>query len=384
MGNSCCLGRLHEYRTKLSEIESQVIDNIASYGPISDVLGLDESECDIERFDLAFENGDINEFVALCESTQPIDKLEDRLHPWAANPTTIGALAATQLAIFASKEQQPEFKDAIREASGIPILVEMLRSNEVDRVHVAVVALSFMSAGNTENCVEMFRAGALTEMIRGMKSDIDGMRAACAQTCRNIYQLDLEYRRVFVKQGGLVNLVNLLSPCDDRDEEMCLTQLEAIYHIEDFIMDGVEELPEFVSIVKVSGAREKLKLLEKVLDILKVLALHVDPAVVRGVVLPDLFEEGQHFLALFLGETFPRIIDESANFNVFEDLVDDDVRAVNGAPGEILYQPLRFIDAEELWDADANEGGKVRVPHLIVRCVDHGPDCFNLIEELLL
>ncbi|CDR95552.1 hypothetical protein, conserved [Babesia bigemina] len=262
MGNSCCLGRYNEYRAKLSEIESHVIDNISSYGPISDLLGLEESECDIERFDLAFENGDINEFVALCGSTQPIDKFEGRLHPWAANPTTIGALAATQLAIFASLEQHPEFKDAIREASGIPILVEMLRSNEVDRFHVAVVALSFLSAGNIDNCVEMFNAGALKDLIQGMKSDIDGVRAACAQICRNIYQLGWSCQ-VFVKLGGLVNLVRFLSPCDDTDEELCLTQLEAIYHIEDFIMDGVEELPEFVSIVKVSGAREKLKLLEK-------------------------------------------------------------------------------------------------------------------------
>ncbi|ORM41217.1 uncharacterized protein BXIN_0349 [Babesia sp. Xinjiang] len=263
MGNSCCFGRLHEYRAKLESIEAQVFDNVAAYGPISDALGLDEPECDIERFDLAFENGDIGEFVSLCVSSQPIDKLDERLHPWAANPTTIGALAATQLAIFASKEQQPEYKDAIRKAHGIPTLVEMLKSDEVDRVHAAVVALSFLSAGNSENCVEMFRAGALPEMIRGMRSDIDGMRAACAQTCRNIYQLDMEYRRVFVKRGGLVNLVNLLSSSDDEDEESRLTQLEAVYHLEDFIMDGVEELPEFVSLVKVSGALGKLKLLEK-------------------------------------------------------------------------------------------------------------------------
>ncbi|GFE55808.1 ARM repeats containing protein [Babesia ovis] len=263
MGNSCCFGRLSEYRAKLESIESQVLDNVASYGPISDALGLDEPDCDIERFDLAFENGDMEEFVSLCESSQPIDTLEERLHPWAANPTTIGALSATQLAIFASKEQHPEYKDAIRKASGIPILVAMLKSDETDRVHAAVVALSFLSAGNSENCIEMFNAGALPELIRGMRSSIDGMRAACAQTCRNIYQLDMEYRRVFVKCGGLVNLVNLLSPSDDDDEESRLTQLEAIYHLEDFIMDGVEELPEFVSLVKVSGALGKLKLLEK-------------------------------------------------------------------------------------------------------------------------
>lgn len=113
----------------------------------------------------------------------------------------------------------------------------------------------------------MFKVGALPELIKGMESPIDGMRAACAQTCRNIYQLDLEYRREFVKLGGLVNLVNLINPLnasDENDEELHLTQLEAVYHLEDFLMDGVEELQEFVSIVKVSGVLRKLKLLEKV------------------------------------------------------------------------------------------------------------------------
>ncbi|KAK1443044.1 armadillo-like helical like protein [Babesia gibsoni] len=266
MGNSCCFGRVREYFTKLEAIETQVIDTIASYGPISEALGLDEPECDIEKFDAAFENGDIEAFIALCESKQPIDKLENKLHPWASNPTTIGALAATQLAIFSSKENQPEYKEAIRKANGITTLVEMLKSDEEDRVHASVVALSFLSTGNAENCIEMYKVGALPEMIKGMKSPIDGMRAACAQTCRNIYQLDLEYRREFMKQGGLVNLVDLinpLNPTDEDDEELYLTQLEAIYHLEDFIMDGVEELSEFVSIVKVSGVLPKLKLLEK-------------------------------------------------------------------------------------------------------------------------
>ncbi|GIX64049.1 ARM repeats containing protein [Babesia caballi] len=433
-----------EYRAKMEAIEAQFIDTIASYGPISDALGLDETESDIERFDLAFENCDIAEFVSLCESTQPIDKLEERLHPWAANPTTIGALAATQLAIFASKDQHPEFKDTIRKASGIPTLVELLSSDvccvvclvkvlqEIDRVHVAVVALSFLSVGNHENCVEMFRAGALPHLIRGMRSGIDGMRAACAQTCRNIYQLgecsppllagrsaDQEYRRAFVKQGGLVNLVNLLSPCDDGDEEMCLTQLEAVYHIEDLIMDGVVELPEFVSIVKVSGALAKLKLLEKqqgvehgrekreredrrlsaaigsycygglqrdgtVLDVLEVLALHPHSAVVHGVVLPDLLEEGRHLFPLLLREPVPRVLDEVADFDVLEHLVDDNVRAVNVALGQVLNEPLRFVDAQKLRNAHAHERRQVGVPHLVVRVVDHFAQHFDFVEEFAL
>lgn len=59
-----------------------MIDNIASYGPISDALGLDDTPCDIERFDLAFENGDIEEFVSLCDSTQPVSALFLLLYLW--------------------------------------------------------------------------------------------------------------------------------------------------------------------------------------------------------------------------------------------------------------------------------------------------------------
>ena len=40
-----------------------------------------------------------------------IEKLEERMHPWAADPETIGALAATQLAIFASRER--EYKEML-------------------------------------------------------------------------------------------------------------------------------------------------------------------------------------------------------------------------------------------------------------------------------
>ena len=44
---------------------------------------------------------------------------------------------------------------------------------------------------------------------------------------------------------------------------MC-TQLEAIYHLEDFIGDEAQELPEFVQAVKSSGAIPKLLKLKMV------------------------------------------------------------------------------------------------------------------------
>lgn len=258
MGNtSCCLGRINYYTKRLEDFEDKVIDNIASYEAVSDVLGLNEAKCDYTRFTAAYENDDFEEFVKLCQSKAPLEKLEKRLHPWAATPTTIGALAATQLAMYANKGSKPQYKDEIREVGGVKVLVEMLKEEDEASVHAAVVALAFLSVANMDNCVEMFNAGALPELVRGMKSQIDGMRAACAQTCRNIYQLDVEYRREFMKLGGLVNLVGLLEyKCEG-------TQFEAICHLEDFVMDGVDELPEFVSFVKATGALIHLRALEK-------------------------------------------------------------------------------------------------------------------------
>ncbi|OEH76750.1 arm repeats containing protein [Cyclospora cayetanensis] len=216
---------------------------------------------DVVRFDRAYDNNDIPEFVRLCNSTCEIEKLEERMHPWAADPETIGALAATQLAIFASREQEPQLKDEIREAGGIEVLVKLLASKELDRKHSAVVALSFLSVDNPQNCIAMFNAGAMPYLIQGMKSDIEGMRAACAQTARNIYVLDIKYRRTFMKGGGIAQLVRFLEIPPNATN--VYTQLEAIYHLEDLVGNENEELPEFVQAVKAAGAIPKLKKLQE-------------------------------------------------------------------------------------------------------------------------
>ncbi|KAK2197496.1 bifunctional Armadillo-like helical/Armadillo-type fold/Armadillo [Babesia duncani] len=264
MGNFiCCHGRFKAYKLRLEAIESQIIDNITSYEAISDALGVEESACDIEAFHMAYDNEHIYKFVGLCSSNTPIEKPDKMLHPWAAPPTTIGALAVTQLAIYASAPDKPEYKDEIRNAGGIPILVELLHASEPDRMQAAVVALAFLSTGNEDNCHEMFECNAFPGLIKGMRATLDELRAACAQICRNIYQLDDNYRREFMRLGGIVGLVLLLDVDPQVQDDSYTTQYEAICHIEDFIMDGPEELPEFVTIVKASGALAKLMRLEK-------------------------------------------------------------------------------------------------------------------------
>ncbi|WBY56414.1 armadillo-domain containing rhoptry protein [Plasmodium yoelii yoelii] len=185
------------------------------------------------------------------------------MHPWAADPKTIGALSATQLAILASKENEPHYKDAIRESNGIPVFINLLKSHELDRVHAAVVALSFLSVDNVKNCICMFDNGALPYLITGMKSNIDGMKAACAQTCRNIFVLDKNYKKEFLKLGGITQLVNLLELSSTDDNQPLYTQLEAIYHLEDFILNDGDEVPQFLEAVKKSDAIKNLKALQQ-------------------------------------------------------------------------------------------------------------------------
>ncbi|CDJ61264.1 armadillo/beta-catenin-like repeat-containing protein, putative [Eimeria maxima] len=249
MGNQCCAGRDTAYKRRAQESEyGDHLKNMLSFGAVAD---------DVVRFDRAYDNGDIAEFVRLCNSTCEIEKLEDRMHPWAADPETIGALAATQLAIFASREQEPHLKDEIREAGGIEVLVKLLASKELDRRQSAVVALSFLSVDNNQNCIAMYNEGALPPLIQGMKSDIEGMRAACAQTARNIYVLGPKQRRAFLKAGGIAQLVRFLDA--PPNAKNLYTQLEAIYHLEDFIAEeGGDDVPEFVQAVKSAGAVQKL------------------------------------------------------------------------------------------------------------------------------
>eukprot|EP00971_Amphidinium_carterae_P086751 1716712-Amphidinium_carterae.1 len=74
---------------------------------------------DADKFDKAFEQNDLKAFVALLASNEVIESFEERMHPWAEDPRTVGALAGTQLAILASVGSQtnPTVKDEIREAA---------------------------------------------------------------------------------------------------------------------------------------------------------------------------------------------------------------------------------------------------------------------------
>eukprot|EP00923_Selenidium_pygospionis_P007727 GHVN01013177.1.p1 GENE.GHVN01013177.1~~GHVN01013177.1.p1 ORF type:complete len:280 (+),score=42.82 GHVN01013177.1:301-1140(+) len=199
----------------------------------------DAVDDDVTRYDRAFDTNDIKVFVELLTSNQRIDQVEERMHPWAAEPQTVGALCATQLAVLASRDSiASDVKESIRELGGIPPLVKLLDSHDEDRVHASTIVLSFLSVENQLNCLEMQQQGALRFLIRGMSSPIDGMRAVSAQTARNIFIHDRKFRLEFETLGGVQKLVDLLQIVVDDDPSTVYTRLEALYHIEDLIFDG--------------------------------------------------------------------------------------------------------------------------------------------------
>lgn len=190
---------------------------------------------DAQKFDEAFDNKDLPGFVSLLASRQPIDSFEDRLHPWADDPKTIGTLACTQLAILAAaaEKENANIKNEIREAGAIPQLIEFLRSSETDRVQAAMVSLSFLTTENPSNAVATYEAGAMPLIVKHMESDIVGMRGASATVLRDMYTERREFMDAFVALDGIKGLVSHLArPVDEAAAEV---QLEAVLNLQDLI-----------------------------------------------------------------------------------------------------------------------------------------------------
>jgi len=196
---------------------------------------------DAEKLEKAYESKDYKGLVELLPSKTKVEASKERMHPWADDPKTVGALAGTQLAIQASLAETGSVnaKEEIFQAGAIPQLVSFLNSNETDRVHAAVVALRFLTVECSNNTTAAYEAGALKLLLKHIRSPPRGKRAAAATALRNICMEKDEYRAEFVGLGGLNGLVeqlNMSKSCDTAlpDADM---QLEAILNLQDLIED---------------------------------------------------------------------------------------------------------------------------------------------------
>mmetsp|Transcript_9272 Transcript_9272/g.16709 ORF Transcript_9272/g.16709 Transcript_9272/m.16709 type:complete len:290 (+) Transcript_9272:83-952(+) len=266
MGNKCCTDR-KEGNEKAKERKSVSAFSGDKKRAIS--IGYHSKGDDAEKFDKAFETNDLKAFVSLLASNQVIESFEERMHPWAEDPKTVGSLAGTQLAILASvaEKDNPKVKDEIREAGAIPPLVKFLDSDQEDRVQTAVVALSFLTAECPKNAIAAYESKAVEKLVPHLESKVGGMRAATATTLRNICMESEEYRKKFYALGGLQGLVGQLGASPDPALNHSDVQLEAVLNLQDMIEDengGVIE--EYAKSAIEAGAEAKLKALTNAED----------------------------------------------------------------------------------------------------------------------
>mmetsp|Transcript_150678 Transcript_150678/g.280961 ORF Transcript_150678/g.280961 Transcript_150678/m.280961 type:complete len:284 (-) Transcript_150678:71-922(-) len=256
MGGKCCCGRKEEtypirQRQSLAALRSK-----------KGSVGYRSRGDDAEKFDKAFEINDLKAFVDLLTSTQLIEKFEERMHPWAEDPRTIGALAATQLAILASQadSQHPGLKEEILEAGAIPPLVQYLHSDQQDRVQTAVIALGFLTADCPSVADATYRARALPLLLKQLDNPICGMRSVAATTLRNICIDSEEARDKFMNLGGMYGLVQQLDPLPDPSLIQADVELEAIMNFQDFIEDEKGcVITKYALLAIEAGAEEKLR-----------------------------------------------------------------------------------------------------------------------------
>jgi hypothetical protein len=205
-------------------------------------LPVPDEGIDAEEFAKAQKSNDYKRLVELLPSKTKIVALKERMHPWADDPRTVGALAGAQLAIQASLAESgsPNVKEEIFKSGAIPPLVNFLKSDETDRVHAAVVALRFLTADCSNSTTAAYEAGALKLLLQHIGSPPLGKRAAAATTLRNICMEKDEYRAEFVGLGGLDGFVQQLSMSKSCDRALPHVdmQLEAILNLQDMVEDS--------------------------------------------------------------------------------------------------------------------------------------------------
>jgi len=221
-------------------------------------LSIGGTSDDAKKFDAAFEKSDIKAFVGLLSSTQPIADFEENIHPWAEDPRTVGALAATQLAIMTSSDEN-KAKAKIGKAVAIPPLVYFLDSKEKDRQQCAIVALGELLQDSSENIKAAVDAGAIEKLLKHKDSQISEARQLVANTLRNIFVEDDDYREEFVEKGGIsfyIKQLNAAAGASDDTE----AQLDAVLNLLDLLEDDKQQvIPEYVDDVKKAGVESKLQ-----------------------------------------------------------------------------------------------------------------------------
>mmetsp|Transcript_8599 Transcript_8599/g.16268 ORF Transcript_8599/g.16268 Transcript_8599/m.16268 type:complete len:319 (+) Transcript_8599:60-1016(+) len=235
MGNRCCTDRKSTSSSKVRDAcdgvdgknpnlkHDQASKSIVAFDgqkPIRSTSFQSRGD-DADKFDKAFEANDIAGLVALLPSREAIWGIEEKMHPWAQDPQSVGALAGFQLSAMAQiavEEEDLQMNVSIGEAGAIVPFVDFLRSGEENRVQTAVVAFSHLLSDCPSNVRVAYEAGAMELLMDQLEAHIAGMRYAAAKALRDIFVESDAYRRRFVSLGGLTALIKQLSGMSDSEQ----------------------------------------------------------------------------------------------------------------------------------------------------------------------
>lgn len=143
-------------------------------------------------------------------------KLEQRLHPWAQEPTTVAALAATYLAILAAatNDEDDDGAEALLEHGAMKAFIRFLDERDTALQHAGLVALSFVSAH--DGCAEaMLAADVPNRLVPLLEKGSEWPRSTAALVLRNLFVFAAEAKRQFVSRHGLHGFVALLAETND-------------------------------------------------------------------------------------------------------------------------------------------------------------------------
>lgn len=193
---------------------------------------------DAAKFDKAFESNDIKTMVELLDSDEKINKFDEKLHPWADDPTTVSALTAMQLTILATTTEGQDIQQKIISMGAVPKLAKCIKSTKPDMVQAAVIALSAITSECPEGAMAAFSAGVVGPLVGILKtSTILGMRSTIATTLRDMFVESMEARLQFMQEGGTALLVNQASATCDDPANQSDSDLEAVLNIQDYLED---------------------------------------------------------------------------------------------------------------------------------------------------
>jgi len=212
---------------------------------------------DNEKFDAALEKSDIEAFVGLLSSTEAIAEFEENLHPWAENPRTVGALSLTQLTIM--MQNQGLEKAKVGTAGAIPPVVDFLYSKQKDLQQSAILALGVLLQDCSDNVAVAVDYGAIEGLLLHKDSQISAERELVADTLRNIFVEEDQYREEFVDKGGISFYVKQLNDAAGAsDDPDC--QTSAVVNLLDLLEDNDGQIiSRYVDVVKKAGVEAKLQ-----------------------------------------------------------------------------------------------------------------------------